>query len=195
MVDLKYPAPPAQVSWARMSARLPDFEWTRFWVARDGHLVLDDDGVLTDPESRRGRFQNPYAEPFESVLSHRCAVLLGEPGIGKTTELKGINRQGLSVPPGATVLKLNLNEYSSDSLLVQELFGSPEFRTWEAGSHELVLSLDSLDECMLRVEALATLLSSRLGRYPVDRLRLRIACRTAVWTQQLPILENTLAEL
>lgn len=47
---------------------------------------------------------------------------------------------------------------------------------------------------MLRVETVANLLSSRLGHYPVDRLWLRIACRTAVWAQ-LRSLEGALVML
>ncbi len=175
-----------------MSAALPTFDWTRFWVARDGHLVLDDDGFLADPEGKYGAFLNPSALTFEAVSSRRCAVLLGEPGIGKTTELERVNCQGVSAPAVTQVLELNLNDYSSDSSLVHDLFDSPEFQAWINGSHELLLSLDSLDECMLRVETVANLLSSRLGRYPMDRLWLRIACRTAVWPQSL---EQTLARL
>lgn len=177
-----------------MRVALPDFDWTRFWIPREGHLFLDDDGFLADPEGKHGRFRNPDAVPVTEVLSHRCAVLLGEPGIGKSTELERVNRQGASVPPQAQVLELNLNDYSSDVLFVQDLFDNPKFREWAAGSHELVLSLDSLDECMLRVETVATLLSSRLGRYPINRLWLRIACRTAVWALLQP-LEKTLARL
>jgi hypothetical protein len=177
-----------------MGATLLDFNWTRFWVTREGHLLLDDDGFLADPEGKRGSFRNPYALPIESVLDRRCAVLLGEPGIGKSTELERVSRQGVSAPAVAEELALNLRDYSSDSLLVQDLFDNPKLRDWTAGSHELLLSLDSLDECMLRVETVASLLSSRLGRYPVDRLWLRIACRTAVWAQ-LQSLERALAGL
>jgi len=177
-----------------MSGRLSDFDWTRFWIPRDSHLLLDDDGFLVDPEGNLGRFLYPEALSVEAALSRRCAVLLGEPGIGKSTELERINRQGNYASAAAQILDLNLKDYSSDSLLVQELFDSPKFRKWKTGSHELLLSLDSLDECMLRVETVANLLSSRLGRYPVDRLWLRIACRTAVWAQ-LQFLEEALAKL
>jgi hypothetical protein len=177
-----------------MSAALPDFNWIRFWVTREGYLLLDDDGFLADPEGKFGSLRNPYALPFESVSGRRCAVLLGEPGIGKSTELERVSRQGVSAPAVAEVLALNLKDYSSDSLLVHDLFENPKLRDWATGSDELLLSLDSLDECMLRVETVANLLSSRLGRYPIDRLWLRIACRTAVWAQ-LQSLERTLAGL
>jgi hypothetical protein len=155
-------------------------------------LFLDDDGFLADPEGRLGSFLNPDALPFETVSGYRCAVLLGEPGIGKTTELERVNQQGLSAPANTEVLALDLKDYSSEALLAQDLFCDSKIRHWADGSHELLLSLDSLDECMLRVEAVANLLSSRLGRYPFGRLWLRIACRTAVWPESL---EQTLKKL
>ena len=123
-----------------MSSPNSTFDWTRFWVPRDGQLIFDDDGFLADPEGRHGTFLNPSALRFESVSSRRCAVLLGEPGIGKTTELERVNRQGASAPAAAEVLGLNLKDYNSDSLLVQDLFDNPKFREWATGPHELLLS-------------------------------------------------------
>lgn len=111
-----------------MSAALPNFDWTRFWVPRDGQLALDDDGFLANPEGKLGPLRNPDALPVETVLSRRCAVLLGEPGIGKSTELERVNRQGVSIPAAAQVLELNLKDYSSDGLLVQDLFDSPKLQ-------------------------------------------------------------------
>jgi predicted NACHT family NTPase len=54
--------------------------------------------------------------------------------------------------------------------------------------------LDSLDECRLRVPQVAALLMEQLHevREHIDRLRLRIACRTAEWPSQL---EEGLPEL
>lgn len=164
-----------------MSTRLPNFDWTRFWVSRDSYLILDDDGFLADPEGRHGPFRNSSALSVEAVLSRRCAVLLGEPGIGKSTELEQVNRQVISTFPGAEILEFNLKDYSSENLLVKDLFEDSKFQGWSDGSHELLLSLDSLDECILRIETVAGLLSKKLGRYSIDRLRLRIACRTAAW--------------
>lgn len=42
-------------------------------MTRDGHLLLDDNGFLADPEGKLGSFRNPYALPFESVSGCRCA--------------------------------------------------------------------------------------------------------------------------
>ncbi len=49
----------------------------------------------------------------------------------------------------------------------------------------LDLFLDSLDECLLRVDTLAAMLPEALEVLPVDRLRVRVACRTGDWPQTL----------
>ena len=63
----------------------------------------------------------------------------------------------------------------------QRVFGSEQFIAWTKGSSQLVLFLDSLDEALLRIDTIANLLASELPSYPVSRLSVRIACRTAVW--------------
>jgi hypothetical protein len=68
----------------------------------------------------------------------------------------------------------------------------PCFTSWRGGSGVLHLFLDSLDECLIRVDTLATLLAQELERCPIDRLRLRVACRTAVWPM---LLEQRLRQL
>lgn len=45
--------------------------------------------------------------------------------------------------------------------------------------------LDSLDECLLRVDTVAALLADELRPYPIERLFFRIACRTADWPLSL----------
>ena len=52
--------------------------------------------------------------------------------------------------------------------------------------------LDSLDECKLHVETVTRLLSDHLRQLPVERLRLRVACRTLDWSMKL---EDVLKEL
>jgi hypothetical protein len=75
-----------------------------------------------------------------------------------------------------------LRSYGSEQRLIQALFGSPQFTSWRGGSNALCVFLDSLDECLLRVDTIATLLADELSALPtVANLRLRIACRTADW--------------
>ncbi len=71
------------------------------------------------------------------------------------------------------------------SRLCEKVFKNPTFESWLKGTHRLHLFLDSFDECRLRIDTLATLLISELQKCPVERLSLRIACRTADWPNSL----------
>ncbi|PXF58329.1 MAG: hypothetical protein C4B59_13450 [Candidatus Methanogaster sp.] len=170
------------------------YNWKRFWCPRTGNIDLSDRGYLYDPDSEYGHIHNPNAVPFESIETVPCLVLLGEPGIGKTrtmyAERDTINNR-VEQEDGQT-LWLDLHSYGSEDRLVRELFGSPEFDLWRNGTHRLHVFLDSLDECLLEICKLATLLPDEFKKCPVERLCLRIACRTA----DLPnVLEEGLKEL
>lgn len=86
---------------------------------------------------------------------------------------------------GEASLWIDLRAYQTDVRLVQALFEDPIFRSWVNGKHQLHLFLDSLDECLLRIDTVAALVTEEFTKYPVDRLCLRIACRTADWPNSL----------
>lgn len=170
------------------------YNWKRFWCPRTGNIDLSDRGYLYDPDSEYGHIHNPNVVPFESIETVPCLVLLGEPGIGKTQTMKA-ERNAIDArveQEGGRTLWLDLHSYGSEGRLVSELFGSQEFLSWRNGTHRLHVFLDSLDECLLEIRKLATLLPDKFKKYPVERLCLRIACRTS----DLPnILEEGLEEL
>lgn len=76
---------------------------------------------------------------------------------------------------------IDLRSFSSDVMLHNRVFGSPDFLAWEAGDSDLVLYLDSLDEALLRIDTIASFLADELPLHPTQRLSIRIACRTFVW--------------
>ena len=80
---------------------------------------------------------------------------------------------------------LDLRSIGSEERLTRKLFENEKFRNWQQGNHRLYLFLDSLDECLLRIDTLASLLIEELGGCPIDRLGIRIACRTADWPSHL----------
>ncbi len=174
-----------------------NYNWKRFWVARDGNINLSDGGYLWNPDSDFGRIYNPDALPFETIAKVPCLVLLGEPGIGKSNE---INKQWehthqRNKETGDVALKFDLRDYQTDVHLCQEIFeGNGDFQNWLKGEYRLHLLLDSLDEGLLEIRTLANLLYSKFRKIPVERLYLRIACRTAEW-QWLTILEDGLIKL
>ncbi|WP_163998930.1 NACHT domain-containing protein [Pyxidicoccus caerfyrddinensis] len=166
----------------------------RFWLPRGETIRLSFDGFLPDPESDDWTGWNPKIFPFESISKLPCLVLLGEPGTGKSTALKSIDAglfQG-SDDDSSQNLLVDLKECTSEALLDKYLFQSAGFLAWRNSEGTLNLFLDSLDECLIHIQAVARNLLTELGRCPVKRLRLRIACRTAEWPE---LLSHELPEL
>jgi predicted NACHT family NTPase len=163
------------------------YSWTRFWVQRGGHFSLADGGFLADPETPVGAIYNPTLVQFSAIPAYPVLVLLGEPGIGKTTAMDAAYQVLESQSPRGEdkLLQKDLREYGSDTTLLNGIFGSDAFREWEQGTYNLYIFLDSLDECRLRINNVAQMLSGRLQDCPVDRLFLRILCRTAEWPSLL----------
>jgi hypothetical protein len=159
-----------------------DFDWKRFWCPRDKGYELSDRGFLPDPQDKWGKYSNPDLVTFERLAELPCAVMLGEPGIGKSWTLRhesaGVER---SLTTGAKSMTRDLRSFSTDGRLMAELFDSEIFESWRKGDWLLHVFLDSLDECLLRIDNVASILADELRKQPVDRLRLRIACRTASW--------------
>lgn len=148
---------------------------------------MSDGGYLYDPDSKRGHSYNPDVVPFESIAEIPCLILLGEPGIGKTHAMQA-EQEAIDAKvkkEGNETLWLNLRSYKDEERLLRNLFGSPAFVSWIEGIHRLHVFLDSLDECLLRIDTLAMLLVDEFKKYPVERLYLRIACRTADWPNGL----------
>ena len=167
----------------------PTYAWQRFWSSRTGNVNLTDGGYLVDPLGRYGRSLNPNVVPFDAISTLRCLVLLGEPGIGKShalrTELTAL--QDRSDPPGGQVLSIDLRAFSSEERFARKIFESDKYQAWRSGTHNLHLFLDSLDECLLRIDNVAAFLLEELQQDAsrLDRLFIRIACRTAEWSSAL----------
>ena len=167
------------------------FDWKRFWCPRDKGFQLSDNGFLYDPDADHGKLLNPDLVSFDRVTGKPCVALLGEPGIGKSWALtrEKANVEASILHKGEQALWLDLRSFGSEDRLWSTLFGGIEFDRWRKGAYVLHVFLDSLDECLLRIDNVATLIADQLPREPVERLRLRIACRTAPWPR---ILENAL---
>ena len=158
------------------------YTWKRFWCNREAGFNLGDDGFLVDPDSEYGRVYNPNLLSSQELISKPCLVLLGEPGIGKSYEIKTFQQATISqVATEQDVLFFDLRDFSSDFLLYTSIFENEKFKRWLNGTHHLHLFLDSLDECLLRIKSVTSFLEAQLSKYPLDRLFFRIACRTAEW--------------
>ena len=171
-----------------------EYDWKRFWSPRGESINLSYDGYLPNPDDKWGRHYNSNIAPFEAISETSCLALLGEPGIGKSYTLESVQKamEAQVAEDDTKVLNLNLRSYGSEDRLVRALFENGTFGDWQNGDYRLYIFLDSLDECLLRIDTVATLLVDELKRFPVNRLSLRIACRTADWPNNL---EEGLKEL
>lgn len=161
----------------------PAYDWKRFWCPRGASIRLTDNGYLFDPDILYGSAWNPHVIPFDKIATTPCLALLAEPGMGKTQTMhqeRAAIEQAIS-EQGDRAIWLDLRSYGSEDRLVRDLFDSVAFRAWAESSYRLNIFLDSLDEALLRIDTLSALLIDELSKYPVGRLSLRIACRTAEW--------------
>jgi hypothetical protein len=86
---------------------------------------------------------------------------------------------------GMAVHHCRLNEYGSEDSLREAVFQNETVRTWADGDGQLLLLLDSLDECRLSIPKATHALLRGFASLPIDRLSLRISCRTADWPESL----------
>jgi len=169
-----------------MTKRYP---WKRFWCHREASFSLGDRGFLSDPDGEHGSVLNPQLTTLDQLQIVACLALLGEPGVGKSWSLSDDVDAFLRETPDLQVIRLDLRSFGSEDRLYRALFDHPSFLRWVNGENELHLYLDSFDECLLRIDTVAALLADELPKYPLRRLKLRIACRTASWP---PMLERAL---
>src|SRR5580693_5681177 len=90
----------------------------RFWVPRGTDPDLSDDGFLVDPESKRAQIRGSAALPFQAFADKPVLILLGEPGIGKTTALEAECARVKSALSGTSgrVFWVDLGLYGSGAL-------------------------------------------------------------------------------
>jgi hypothetical protein len=170
------------------------YDIERFWCPPDGILHTDKWGYLQDPHAENLWMGLPDSVSFDYMHDVPVLILLGEPGIGKSQWFKQTkNSLAKSIDErGHRSLWINLGLFDSVGDVIEGLFQSPEFERWLNGGHRLHAFLDGFDECHSQVKVLPKRLLSELQNCPVERLCLRILCRTSEWP---PSLEEGLKRL
>lgn len=161
-------------------------EWTRYWCPIDETYYIDRNGYLIDPSYGQFSANSHLIEnPFRR--SEKCIILLGEPGIGKTTTMEKFHHNfELNLGNNnAEICLIKLEHIGNENRFISEVFENSVFQRWLESDFNLYLLLDSFDECVLRVDVVSQLLINQLQKYPLDRLYIRIACRTGYWSDIL----------
>lgn len=153
---------------------LPDI--ARFWLPADSELPLLDRGFMPDPRSGLTPWV-PDAREFEEIAHIGCLILIGEPGLGKTTALgREVTRLHAE---GELVHCVDLSSTQDEATLRSRIFGGPAWDHWHSGERVLHLILDSLDFALIRLDTVVEVLRDGLSTIDAERLVLRLACRTA----------------
>lgn len=149
----------------------------RFWLPDGARLAMIDHGFMPDPaDSDAGRWV-PEARSFEQVAEQQCLVLIGEPGLGKTTAIKRERARLAAV--GGLAHYVDLSGTTDEATLRSKIFEGDAWREWDAGDRTLHLILDSLDFALIRLDVVVDLLQDGLDGLDPERLAVRLACRTA----------------
>ncbi len=165
------------------------YQWKRYWTPPNGHISLNDDGFLEDPTGPFGKYINSNLVSLDTQNDIGCLILLGEPGIGKSTEIKKLydtTRKDKSVDHS---LWIDLKNVPNIEFFRDELIKDPCYQNWANNGKPLFLFLDSLDESIPPISIrrfmnyFYHLLSK--NRYKIPNLYLRISCRTVLWPSYL----------
>lgn len=161
----------------------------RFWLVHGSKADVYDQGFL---RSHPKVAASGYVITTRDLDRQGCAILLGAPGMGKTTSLVAAAAEIAIRCPGDTVRLVDLGATGQEERLRQSVFGTTAYLDWRAGDGILHLLLDGFDEARLRVETVADLLLEGLDQADRARLHLVIACRSGARHQYF---EQRLAEL
>jgi hypothetical protein len=174
-----------------MAGQQRPYEAPRYWIPEGKEIPLYDAGFMLDPEGPLGAGL-PEARALDALRDTHCLVLIGEPGLGKTTAMRAEYRSVIrSLPSEDRALLIELGFTRVGAELREAIFGSEEFKEWLEGEGRLFLFLDSLDEARLRIEHVAKLLLQGLEDVPFGRLVVRLSCRSA---DRHPNLESELRQ-
>ncbi len=147
-------------------------QWHRYWLPATGvdpQSVIAG-GYLIEPGSPEGRYRADALFDRSDLDTYRCSILLGEPGIGKTTELESWG------VPGAVhlVYGAEIDERADLGAELDQWTGDPP------------LHIDGLDESGLFRQSprrFFRMLGEAVKRATTPTLRL--TCRTAYWTSSI----------
>lgn len=132
---------------------------------------------------------------WKDLLSHRLAIVLGEPGSGKSEELKAQHRQH----DGSFLIGLErlVKEPLTAVLSTIEM---EQFRRWTRGDGEALFLLDAVDESKLNHDGDFSFAIQRLSKEigpALPRARFVITSRVSEWRPQTDlrlVIEHLLAE-
>lgn len=148
----------------------------RYWVSStDAMQSLTRDGWAAAPS-----LWGPDSVPTRELADARCLVLLGEPGIGKTTAVRDLS----VLAPGCcdidSVFKVDLVGKARESSVRREF----ERVLDQAGDGPVCLTVDGFDEAQRQISGLFSVILDYLQDLGPERLWFRIVSRASDWERR-----------
>ena len=157
--------------------------WERLWLPLDTESEerSSSSGYLENWEDIFGFPSKDGPKQLPELLSLRCLVLCGEPGMGKSKVLELCQPQIEEKARQAGELYWrSFREAISPAHLFEDLKSSTQWQRWIGGS-ELTVVIDGVDEGLALASSLISVLVADLRDQPVTRMRLVLVCRDAEW--------------
>ena len=160
------------------------YQWKRYWVPfKNNGISLTDHGFLEDPTGEFGKYVSPNLATLEALKKVGCLILVGEPGIGKSSEIEDLYLATREEFGDDHTILIDLKSVMTPDSFVDRLTNDPRYKKWSENNEPLYLFLDSFDEGTFSfprfANAFSTLLTDNSKNIP--NLYLRISCRTALW--------------
>ena len=163
------------------------YDWQRYLVPSSGSIDLDSNGFLRDPDEGFGALSNPDLLKHADLSDIAVIVVLGEPGMGKSTLLKQMELR--SSAAGRTPINIDLSASGSEERLHRRLTQS-DITSAGVSAPPADLFIDAFDTGLLSIPTLSHLLTEVFNEYPeTAELHIRLTCRNQVWP---PILQEAL---
>jgi predicted NACHT family NTPase len=160
--------------------------WKRFWSPLGGTIYCGENGkgFLVDPEDSFGLNMNPGVFELTQLLDRQCLILLGEPGMGKSTTILSAKpeiERGFS--EGKSCLWVDFREVPDTNVFYRRTLDSTVWKAWVNGTDKLTLVVDGIDEGVIKIPSFVAFLAGELESVDRSRLQVIMVCRTADWPQ------------
>ena len=161
-----------------------NYNWKRFWFSNEEKYSTFK-GYLTDPDTEYSVNSHLISDP--TYLNEHCIIMLGEPGSGKSFELREMknNLEDRLNASKDTLLFIDLRGIGDAVQFENKVFNNEIIQAWIDSGKNLYLFLDSFDECYLRQSIIAEIILDKISKFPLERMYLYIACRTGNWPVSL----------
>jgi hypothetical protein len=152
---------------------MQQFDWERYWVPLGKPVVMDGAFVVAPVADNPLYPVNNELVSTDSLPQEGIVVLLGEAGLGKTTELERLNKIEIQAE------FIDLGEYGDENRLASRLA-----TVLEGANSDSLIVLDGLDEALVGIPKAGEVMVEAY-RQASPKPNLRISCRTAAWPPYL----------